>query len=67
MGYQAKSGLNESNGSSLLPGLLDVAIAIANERRDTLQNMRHALMAGDDQTALKCARKLCGLHDEKCN
>ena len=48
-----------------LTGLLDVALAIAAKRRDTLLRLRAALEQGDDVEALKLARELCGLNHEQ--
>jgi hypothetical protein len=42
-------------------GLLDTALAIAAERRETLQSMRAAFERGDVADAVRFARKLCGL------
>jgi len=54
-------------GDGAVAGLLDAAMNIAVERRKVLGQMRDALIAGDDPTALKCARRLCGLRDEASN
>jgi len=48
-----------------LKGLVDVAIEIADARRKILQHMRTALETGDSAEALKFARQLCGLENEK--
>ena len=48
-----------------LKGLVDAAIGIADARRKILQHMRTALEAGDNAEALKFARELCGLENEK--
>ena len=42
-------------------GLLDIAIEIAEKRRDILSRMRTALLNRDDLEALNCARQLCGV------
>lgn len=44
-----------------LTGLVDAAIEIARGRRETLHHLRAALEVHDDATALRFARKLCGL------
>lgn len=48
-----------------LKGLVDVAIEIADARRQTLQRMRTALERGDNTEALKFARELCGLKQDE--
>lgn len=45
--------------------LIAEALEIAQKRRETLEQMRAALKRGDDVEALKQARILCGLTDEK--
>jgi hypothetical protein len=52
---------------SALKGLVDAAIEIAEARRKILQRMRTALEAGDNAEALKFARELCGLNNEKAS
>ena len=41
--------------------LFEVALAIAQEHSASLEQMRAALERGDDSTALRFARELCGL------
>jgi hypothetical protein len=48
-----------------LRGLVDAAIEIACKRRKTLNRLRAALEIHDDAEALRVARELCGLEDEK--
>jgi len=48
-----------------LKGLVDAAIEIAEARRKILRGMRTALEVGDNAEALKFARELCGLENEK--
>jgi hypothetical protein len=68
MGYQVQSdGSHSATRCASLSGVFDAAISIANERRSLLLELRNALVNGDDQAALKHARKLCGLNDEACN
>jgi uncharacterized protein YpiB (UPF0302 family) len=42
-------------------GLLEAAIAIAQERQQLLQSLRLALETPDNPEILKIAKKLCGL------
>jgi hypothetical protein len=51
---------NESQGTNL-GGLLDIAIEIAEKRRDILRRMRTALENRNDLEALDYARQLCGV------
>ena len=51
---------NESPGTNL-GGLLDIAIEIAEKRRDILRRMRTALENRNDLEALDYARQLCGV------
>ena len=44
-----------------LGGLLDIAIEIAEKRRDILRRMRTALENRNDLEALDYARQLCGV------
>lgn len=46
-----------------MAGILDVALAIAERRRNVLSRLRAALEAGQDAEALKLARELCGLEN----
>lgn len=41
--------------------LFEATLEIANEHRALLEKMRAALEKGDNATALKFARQLCGL------
>jgi hypothetical protein len=50
-----------------LKGLIDAAIEIADARREILHHMRDAILAGDNAEALKLARELCGLENEKAS
>jgi hypothetical protein len=56
---------NQLTDNPALKGLVDAAIEIAQARRKILQHMRAALEAGDNAEALKFARELCGLENEK--
>ena len=57
---------NPNNGTDqTLSGVLDAALEISRERRETLANLRSALESGNDNEALKLAKELCGLTDEK--
>ena len=51
---------NESPGTNL-GGLLDLAIEIAEKRRDIMRRMRTALENRNDLEALDYARQLCGV------
>jgi hypothetical protein len=51
---------NEFQGTNL-GGLLDIAIEIAEKRRDILRRMRTALENRNDLEALDYARQLCGV------
>ena len=51
---------NEFPGTNL-GGLLDIAIEIAEKRRDILRRMRTALENRNDLEALDYARQLCGV------
>jgi len=59
----ANSEVVRRNGSlgTNLGGLLDIAIEIAEKRRDLLDLMRTALLNRDDEQVLSCARQLCGV------
>jgi uncharacterized protein YpiB (UPF0302 family) len=48
-----------------LGGLVDAALDIAKKRKDVLRDLRAALQTHDTEEALKLARQLCGLEDEK--
>jgi hypothetical protein len=52
-----RNGSQETN----LGGLLDIAIEIAEKRRDLLRLMRTALLNHNDAEALDYARQLCGV------
>jgi len=45
--------------------LINMALAIAKRRRDTLERLREALRSGDGPQALELARQLCGVTDEE--
>jgi hypothetical protein len=47
--------------SSALSGVLDSALEIARRRRDTLAQLRAALVAGNQEQAITLAKELCGL------
>jgi hypothetical protein len=44
---------------TIVPGVLNAALEIADKRRETLARLRAALEQGDDTEALKVARTLC--------
>jgi hypothetical protein len=44
--------------------LVSAALEIAGRRKATLESMRRALESGDNGTALRFARQLCGLESE---
>ena len=47
--------------------LVEKALEIARKRRDLLEQMRHAIQAGDKDAVVKLATKLIGMTDEECN
>jgi hypothetical protein len=47
------------------PGLVDAVIEISKQRARTMGEMKNALEAGDDETALEKARELTGLPSKK--
>lgn len=44
-----------------LRGVVEAALEIARERRETLAQLRAALEKGENEKALRLARRLCGL------
>lgn len=48
-----------------IAGLVDAVIEIGRERAALLGDMKMALMRRDDSTALRLARRLCGLSEEE--
>ncbi len=42
-------------------GLIEAALDISRRRTEMLEKMKAALQAGDDQEALRWARRLCAL------
>lgn len=63
-GKQRLSGENGEASPSLLGGLVEAALAITRQRRETLGRLRKALDAGNDGEALDLARELCGLNEK---
>jgi len=61
-GIGLKQGHNES-----VDGILDAALEIAAKLADILHRMKAALLAGDDETALRLARELCGLENTEAS
>lgn len=47
--------------SQELRGAVDAILAVGNERKGILRQMRSALISGHDSEALGLARRLCGL------
>lgn len=47
--------------SQELGGVVDAILAVGNERKGILNEMRSALISGHDSEALGLARRLCGL------
>lgn len=45
-------------------GTLEAALEIAEQRANTLRQLRDALESNDDVEALSIARKLCGLNEK---
>ena len=56
---------NNSEADGGLNGILDAALEIAQERRENLARLRTALENGNDPEALRLAKELCGLDNEK--
>jgi hypothetical protein len=46
-------------------GLLDIALEIAKKDEKLMEQLTAALVAGNDAEALRLARLLCGVSDEK--
>ncbi len=44
-----------------LPGLVDAILEVSRQRKTMLDQVRSALLSGNDLEALQLARKLCGL------
>jgi hypothetical protein len=61
IGDEIPSGIIEGK----LDGLIDAALQISSQRREILTRMRSALQKGDDLAALKYARELCGLAEQR--
>jgi hypothetical protein len=50
-----------------IPELVERALEISANRRQTLERLRTALEQGNDAEALQIAKELCGLeNDQKC-
>jgi hypothetical protein len=47
-----------------LSGLVDAILAVGEQRKVLLDQIRCALVSGKDDEALRFARQLCGLQDE---
>ena len=47
--------------SARMRAVVEAAQRIAQERRETLEEMRRALLRGDHEATLRCARQLTGL------
>jgi hypothetical protein len=58
-------GPNQANGEGHLEGILDAALEIAEERRDTLRRLREALKAKNVAEVFRAAEELCGLSDDE--
>ncbi len=56
-GFEHRTGTEHKN----VGGLLEVAMQIAEERRNLMQLMRTALLNRNDAKALDYARQLCGV------
>lgn len=46
-----------------LPGIVDAILEVSRQRKALLDQMRSALVLGEDTEALRFARRLCGLHE----
>jgi hypothetical protein len=55
---------SEHNGHSI-SGIVDAILEVGLERQGILDQLRAALVSVDNESALKLARKLCGLSDEE--
>jgi hypothetical protein len=54
----------ERNSQVTLSGVLEAALEIARERRETLERLKAALNAREMSQIIKCARRLCGLDEQ---
>src|SRR5262249_42537515 len=59
-------GLQQGHNESV-DGILDAALEIAAKLADILHRMKAALLAGDDETALRLARELFGLENTEAS
>jgi hypothetical protein len=57
---------NQVESSLTLSGVTDAILEVGRQRKALLHQMRGALQSGDTEEALRIARQLCGLIDEKC-
>jgi hypothetical protein len=56
---------DKTNFDGNLSGLVDAILEVGRQRKELLDQMRNALESGNREKALSCARRLCGLDDEK--
>lgn len=54
-----------SNGEPGYSGVIDAALEIARKRKETLGQLKTALLDGDTDEAIKLARDLCGIDHEQ--
>jgi hypothetical protein len=67
MGEPNRPGSSESETNVVIPwssaGIVDAILAVGHQRQALLDQVRSALMSGNDIVALRFARQLCGLPD----
>ncbi len=47
--------------------LVESVLAIGRKRREILEQLRNAILAGDKDSVVRLATKLIGMADEECN
>jgi hypothetical protein len=60
-----KPRVDFADGGHSLSGIVDAILEVGLERQGILDQLRAALVSADNESALKLARKLCGLSDEE--
>lgn|SRR5262249_20911847 len=58
-------GMNYKTKMSLTGDLIDIALEISAQRRETLAKLRDALRRGDREAVWSLANRLCGLEDNE--
>ena len=56
---------SEARDKTDLSGVIDAILQVGGQRKLLLDQMRSALESDDNETALRFARQLCGLMNEK--